>query len=177
MNGFLEKKILFFKEIHYSFGVIFPDLLATMQADLRKQYLNEIEAIQRRVGGDDESWDSLSLDQTVEEIAQLQRRLAATDDLVLGQENTNNPPNTSEKQAPLDQEICCPICFEEMITPKQILCCSNGHAICSDCIKQIKACPVCRESFQVKESGGKIPKRNLFAERLVSLYLQSMKKT
>ena len=62
----------------------FPDLLATMQADLRKQYLNEIEAIQRRVGGDDESWDSLSLDQTVEEIAQLQRRLAATDDLVLG---------------------------------------------------------------------------------------------
>ena len=79
-------------EIHYSFGVIFPDLLATMQADLRKQYLNEIEAIQRRVGGDDECWDSLSLDQTVEEIAQLQRRLAATDDLVLGQENTNNPP-------------------------------------------------------------------------------------
>ena len=77
-------------------------MLATIQADLRKQYLNEIEAIQRRVGGDDESWDSLSLDQTVEEIAQLQRRLAATDDLVLGQENTNNPPNTSEKQAPLD---------------------------------------------------------------------------
>ena len=60
-----------------------------MQADLRKQYLNEIEAIQRRVGGDDESWDSLSLDQTVEEIAQLQRRLAATDDLVLGTVSTS----------------------------------------------------------------------------------------
>ena len=149
-------------------------MLATIQADLRKQYLNEIEAIQRRVGGDDESWDSLTLDQTVEEIAQLQRRLAATDDLVLDQDK--NPPNTaSEKQAPLDQEICCPICFEEMITPKQILCCSNGHAICSDCIRQIKACPVCRESFQIEKAGGKLPKRNFFAERLVSLYMQSLK--
>ena len=58
-------------------------MLATIQADLRKQYLNEIEAIQRRVGGDDESWDSLTLDQTMEEIAQLQQKLAATDDLVL----------------------------------------------------------------------------------------------
>ena len=89
MNRFFRKENIFFKEIHNSFGVIFPDLLATMQADLRKQYLNEIEAIQRRVGGDDESWDSLSLDQTVEEIAQLQRRLAATDDLVLGTVSTS----------------------------------------------------------------------------------------
>ena len=156
-------------------------MLATIQADLRKQYLNEIEAIQRRVGGDDESWDSLTLDQTKEEIAQLQQKLAATDDLVLDQsdclvlDQDKNSPNTAgEKEAPLDQEICCPICFEEMITPKQILCCSNGHAICSICIGQIKACPVCRESFQGKD-GGKKPKRNFFAERIVSLYMESLK--
>ena len=53
----------------------------------------------------------------------LQKLLSATDNLVLIQET---------KQQDVHHEICCPICFEEMATPKQILCCSNGHAVCSD---------------------------------------------
>lgn len=53
----------------------------------------------------------------------LQKLLSATDNLLLIQET---------KQQDVHHEICCPICFEEMVTPKQILCCSNGHAVCSD---------------------------------------------
>ena len=41
-------------------------MLDTIQADLRKKYVNEIEAIQRRVSGDEESWTTL--DQTMKEI-------------------------------------------------------------------------------------------------------------
>ena len=41
-------------------------ILTTIQTDLRKKYLNEIESIQRRVSSDAETW--ASLDQTVEEI-------------------------------------------------------------------------------------------------------------
>ena len=107
-------------------------------------------------------------------LAQLQTLLTATDDLVLSEEEDKaGSQKYRKKNNELHQEICCPICFEEMISPKQILCCSNGHAICSNCDRQIKACPVCRESFQ-KEKNGR-PRRNLFAERLVSLYMQSLK--
>ena len=41
-------------------------MLDMIQADLRKKYVNEIEAIQRRVSGDEESWTTL--DQTMKEI-------------------------------------------------------------------------------------------------------------
>ena len=78
------------------------------------------------------------------------------------------PCTTSE----LVNEISCPICFEEMVSPKQILCCTNGHAICSDCDRKVKYCPVCRESF---DQNGR-PQRNKFAERLIALYLESKKK-
>merc|ERR1711963_476731 len=92
----------------------------------------------------------------------LQKLLSATDNLVLIQET---------KQQDVHHEICCPICFEEMATPKQILCCFNGHAVCSDCLPLIKVCPVCRIPF---EKAGK-PQRNLYAERLVSVYMTSLK--
>jgi hypothetical protein len=71
----------------------------------------------------------------------------------------------------LSDEVCCPICFEEMISPKLILCCSNGHAICSTCDKKVKFCPVCRENF---DQVGR-PKRNKFAERLIRAYLGQQK--
>ena len=58
---FFPPFIIFFLSFTEQFGI-----LTTIQSDLRKKYLNEIESIQRRVSSDAESW--ASLDQTVEEI-------------------------------------------------------------------------------------------------------------
>ena len=140
--------------------------MTTLKSDLRHKYLTEIDAIQRSVASDPETWNNL--EDSMTQIAKLNQLLQHTDDLTLGpRQDQNTKPN-----ADLVQEICCPICFEEMVSPKLILCCTNGHAICSDCDKQVQSCPSCRECF-VKNGR---PKRNKFAERLISLYLDSVKK-
>ena len=83
------------------------------------------------------------------------------------------PPETSkDNKEDFLNEIACPICFEEMVSPKFVMCCTNGHAICSDCETKVKACPVCRESFK-KDSR---PQRCKFAERLIAVYMESTKK-
>lgn len=38
----------------------------------------------------------------------------------------------------------CPVCFDCMIPP--IYQCREGHALCSDCLVKVKACPTCRTS-------------------------------
>ncbi len=78
--------------------------------------------------------------------------------------------STQEDQEQMNVEISCPICFEEMIPPsKKVMCCSNGHPICSDCDSKIEACPVCREAL------GKKRQRNLFAERLILTFVKAKK--
>ena len=72
----------------------------------------------------------------------------------------------------LATQVCCPICFEELVNPKMILCCSNGHAICSECESNAKYCPVCKENFEKKGR----PQRAKFSERLIAVYLESIKK-
>ena len=46
----------------------------------------------------------------------------------------------------LDKE--CPICFEEMLPPKKIFQCSQGHLLCEICFKKVcestKVCPFCK---------------------------------
>ena len=42
----------------------------------------------------------------------------------------------------------CPICFEEMLPPKKIFQCSQGHLLCEICFKKVsestKLCPFCK---------------------------------
>ena len=42
----------------------------------------------------------------------------------------------------------CPICFEEMLTPRKIFQCSQGHLLCENCFKKVsdstKVCPFCK---------------------------------
>jgi len=85
----------------------------------------------------------------------------------------DDPPETSKNvKEDFLTEIACPICFEDMVSPKLIMCCTNGHAICSECETKVKFCPVCRESF--KKEGR--PQRCQFAERLIAVFLDSTKK-
>lgn len=137
-----------------------------MKSDLRQKYINEIDAIQRSTATDPDTW--ANLEPTMAQIAKLNQFLEKIDSLKLDDDS----PGASNTRDDLATEISCPICFEEMVNPKLILCCSNGHAICSECDSKVKYCPVCRESFEKKGR----PQRNKFAERLIAVYLESIKK-
>ena len=62
----------------------------------------------------------------------------------------------------------CPVCMEVMEAPLQIFSCTNGHLICSDCLKSgsLTACPMCREDFKKF-----VPKRGPKMEELLVLIL------
>lgn len=144
----------------------FEEILNAMKSDLRQKYINEIDAIQRSTATDPDTW--ANLEPTMAQIAKLNQFLEKIDSLKLDDDS----PGASNTRDDLATEISCPICFEEMVNPKLILCCSNGHAICSECDSKVKYCPVCRESFEKKGR----PQRNKFAERLIAVYLESIKK-
>ena len=55
-----------------------------------------------------------------------------TEDLTLPTNQENEQPLNEKPQ--IAAEICCPICFEEMTPPKQILCCTNGNLVLHTCI-------------------------------------------
>jgi len=69
------------------------------------------------------------------------------------QRGTEKVSNTnfcqSEKsKSELLKEFECPVCFNLMIHPLQILQCSAGHVICSACINQgVMTCPSCRNKI------------------------------
>jgi len=147
--------------------------LTTLKTHLREKYLNDIDVIQRSTAQDPEAWTKL--EEITAQIEAIKKLLRDTEDLILppsDQETNQNQPGSNQGQIFKEKqdvaaEICCPICFEEMVAPKKILCCTNGHPICSDCDDKVKSCPVCRETF------GKAPRRNPFAERLISVFLQA----
>ena len=126
------------------------DSLPTFKAHLREKYLHEIDVIQRSTAEDPESWTKL--DEISAQIENLQKLLKDIDDLTL-----------LSNQERLFDEICCPICFEEMVPPRNVLCCPNGHPICSKCEVQVKTCPTCR--MQLDEKSGL--RRNPLAEGLI----------
>ena len=144
------------------------DSLTTIKAHLRQKYLNEIDVIHRSTAEDPEAWDKL--DQVSTQIQHLSKLLKDTDDLILPSTTTEENDASSSSLRALRDELCCPICFEEMVSPKKILCCRNGHPICSDCDGQVQLCPVCR--VNLKELPGR---RNQLAERLISAFLHLMK--
>ena len=123
-----------------------------MKDDLRAKYLNDIDILQRSTAQDPESWSDL--DKISDQIQGLNRLLQNTEQLTI----SDSEPTLNQE---LSDEISCPICFEEMLPPKQIFCCPNGHPICSNCDQKVKICPVCRQNY-VKDS-----RRNHFAERLI----------
>ena len=95
--------------------------LTTLKRHLREKYLNDIDVIQRSTAGDPEAWTKL--DQITQQIESLKKLLRDTEDLTILQNDQQQPLNEMPQVA---AEICCPICFEEMKAPKQILCCTNG---------------------------------------------------
>jgi len=54
----------------------------------------------------------------------------------------------------------CPVCMTEMLPPKMIFQCSEGHLVCSDCKPRLEACATCRDQ------NGYIG-RNRFAENRI----------
>ena len=57
----------------------------------------------------------------------------------------------------------CPVYIEEMVPPKKIFQCSNGHAFCEQCKDNpsVSSCPICRIVFT-----GSNVSRNILAESL-----------
>ena len=92
----------------------FADSLMTIKAHLRQKYLNEIDALHRSTAEDPETWSKL--DEITAKIENLNKLLKDTEDLILLKPQENDTNNCNAHDA-----ICCPICFEEMISPKKIL--------------------------------------------------------
>ena len=66
------------------------------------------------------------------------------------------------------EDFECPVCFEDMVQPKKIFSCFNGHYICSVCVSdsRIKKCPICRDDFNLKK-----PKRCIEAEEKAKTFI------
>ena len=60
-----------------------------------------------------------------------------------------------QEQFELDkrEEVECPVCCEEMATPRTIFQCSQGHPVCSSCRPRLVHCPSCREAFMGRAIG------------------------
>ena len=93
--------------------------------------MSDIDVIQRSTAHDPEAWTKL--DEITDQIESLKKLLRDTDDLILiSNEGNRREEHSSNQDQPINEipqiaaEICCPICFEEMISPKKILCCTNG---------------------------------------------------
>ena len=82
---------------------------------------------------------------------------------------TENPLN-SELQC-YQTDLCCPVCLEVPLPPRKIYQCSQGHAICDECLGKIseKKCPTCRENW---ENSSNLPVRNRMAESMIISYVQ-----
>ena len=64
----------------------------------------------------------------------------------------------------------CPVCMEQMMPPKKIFQCSNGHAFCEQCKENpaLTSCPICRIEF----TGANIS-RSILAETLAKEFTSS----
>ena len=76
----------------------------------------------------------------------------------------NETPRSISEQSETKKDFECPVCFEDMVYPRKIYSCFNGHYICSVCLSnpRIQKCPICRDDFYSRK-----PKRCLEAEEKV----------
>ena len=108
-------------------------------------------------------------------INKVRRVLTLMNELDNEEPPTEEIPHTEEVNMKKDdnqqtklEHFECPVCMEVMEAPLQIFSCTNGHLICSDCLKSgsLTACPMCREDFKKL-----VPKRRAKMEELLVLIL------
>ena len=108
-------------------------------------------------------------------INKVKRVLTLMNELDNEEPPTEEIPHTEEVNVKKDdnqqtklEHFECPVCMEVMEAPLQIFSCTNGHLICSDCLKSgsLTACPMCREDFKKH-----VPKRRPKMEELLVLIL------
>jgi transposase-like protein len=75
------------------------------------------------------------------------------------------PPISLSEMTDIVEEFDCPVCFDQMVSPKKIYSCSNDHYICSICLADPKIfqCPQCREDFVINN-----PTRRISTERIAA---------
>ena len=66
----------------------------------------------------------------------------------------------------------CPVCMTEMIPPKKIYQCSEGHLVCSDCLPQLqnKPCATCRNK------NGYISRSRFAEDQIIKKIMKNKKK-
>ena len=98
-----------------------------------------------------------------------ERKKRVLEQCTRGKSEENIEENKVPKKALSNEvkEFKCPVCMEVMEAPLQIYGCSNDHLICSNCVKCVNACPICRSSFRTQK-----PKRRFQCESLLTLILQ-----
>ncbi len=55
-------------------------------------------------------------------------------------------------------ELECLICMDEMMPPRQIWMCQNGHSVGGECRPKVAGCPSCQRSLAI---------RNIALEKIV----------
>ena len=64
-----------------------------------------------------------------------------------------------ERNDGVKSELECPVCLDEMMPPRQIWMCQNGHSVCGECRPKVtKGCPSCKKSLSI---------RNIALEKIV----------
>ena len=63
-----------------------------------------------------------------------------------------------ERNEGVKGELECPVCLEEMMPPRKIWMCQNGHSVCGECRPKVARCPSCKRSLDI---------RNRLSEKIV----------
>ena len=62
-----------------------------------------------------------------------------------------------ERNEGVKSELECPVCLDEMLPPRQIWMCQNGHSVCGECQPKVAGCPSCNLALDI---------RNITAEKI-----------
>jgi Zinc finger, C3HC4 type (RING finger) len=83
------------------------------------------------------------------------KNLGAYKDLIcyLLQEEKSDSSAAPVKPSDDDEDLECPVCFEDMLPPMRIFACHNGHLLCSICLDNLKSqtCPICRDDLTIRK--------------------------
>ncbi len=138
------------------------EVLDRMRCILRREYLSDIESVQRRVSSDPGQWAKKDFEAAIGEIKDLTGLIDMVDSLELRGRYSSNGREV-DGGAVVEGETSCPICYEDYLPPKTIFSCANGHSVCKQCLDRMSGhyCSQCREDFWFRP-----PRRNRLAEKL-----------